>query len=225
VTPTGHDVEVAATYRLLSLAFSPPREETLAELEALVGGLAERPDAPAALQALAELLDALSPAELEADFARLFTRDPICPPYEGSYEADPFRQARELADVNGFYLAFGARPAGPAAERADHVACELEFLSYLVLARLAAAEAGRSALESTCRDAEDAFLLDHLGRFGGAFFSGVRDGAHAPFYTQAAEVGERFLAGELAGRGLAPEPSRGRRRLAVEADCLRCGAA
>ena len=33
------------------------------------------------------------------------------PPYEGSYEVDPFRQGRQMADVAGFYRAFGAEAA------------------------------------------------------------------------------------------------------------------
>jgi TorA maturation chaperone TorD len=223
MTPATADAELAAVARLLSLAVSTPRAETLEELKALAGALAAQPGAPDDLHELTLHLDRASPSDLAAEYDRLFGRNPVCPPYEGSYDADPFRQTRELADVNGFYLAFGAQAAGPAAERSDHIGCELEFLSCLVLMRLAAAEAGSASGESTCRHAEDAFLADHLGRFGRAFFKGVGEDARAPLYACVARIGERFLAGELERRSLEPASLSGRRRLGVEQDRLRCG--
>jgi TorA maturation chaperone TorD len=225
-TTTAQELEVAVLARLLSLGVSPPRSETLDEMRSLAAGLADRGGQPPELGELAAALETGSLEHLEAEFERLFGGDPVCPPYEGSYQADPFRQARELADVNGFYLAFGASPAGPAAERGDHVGCELEFLSFLALKQLAAGLERTSEDAETCRQAEDSFLRDHLGRFGPTFFRTLREHALEPAYESLARLGERFLAEELARRGLEPEAlGTRRRRLGVEADVLECGAA
>lgn len=200
-------VELVATARLLSLGLSPPDRETLAEAGALAAALG-----------VALPVDE-APEELVAEYHRLFDGEARCPPYEGSYERDPFRQLRSLADVSGFYRAFGAEPSGPARERADHVGCELEFLAFLAARRLAAGE--RDA--AVCREAEDAFLRDHLGRFLPLFARSLAAATGSPFYAALAALSESFAARELERRGIECRPLSPPRRLAVEADELACG--
>lgn len=211
-------VELVATARLLSLGFTAPDEETLAELRALAEGLAEREDAPPEVDELVALLGT-DARELAGEYQALFGGNVRVPPYEGSYEADPFRSARELADVAGFYRAFGADATGAAAERPDHAGCELEFLAFLAAKRLTAATEEES---ETCRAAEDAFLRDHLGRWLGAFCRRV-EAEGTPFYASLARLGARFASEELERRGLEPEPLRPRLVTAVEGDSLECG--
>ena len=217
------EVGVAALSRLLALGFSPPREEGWAEIGALARGLGARPGAAPELAELLALLGETGPVGLELEFERLFSGETPCPPYEGSYAVDPFRSAREMADVSGFYLAFGAEPGGPAAERPDHIGCELEFLSFLALKRLGAFAAGEAELEEICREAEDAFLCDHLGRFGPPFFLDVREHTEASVYDCLARLGERFLSKEVARRGLEPESLRPRPRPFASTDAFSCG--
>jgi nitrate reductase assembly molybdenum cofactor insertion protein NarJ len=133
VSPVG----LAALWRLLSLGLTPPTAVTLGEVEALAAGLEELGGHPE----IGDVLDALGSSttdELAAQFFELFGGTVQVAPYEGSYELDPIRQGRQMADVSAFYRAFGAEPGGPAAERPDHVGCELEFLSFLELRRLVA---------------------------------------------------------------------------------------
>jgi putative dimethyl sulfoxide reductase chaperone len=219
---TGMDIELVALSRLLALAFAPPDDEALVELELLARGLHELaggrdPD----LAELARLAAEVRAADLAGEYERLFDADAPCPPYEGSYEADPFRQTRQMADVAGFYRAFGARADG---ERPDHAACELEFLSFLVAMRLAAEERGAAEDAAICVEAENAFLGDHLVRWIPTFCRRVGETTSSPFYASVACLGDRLATSELTRRGLEPEPLGARRRSTVEVDVLECGA-
>lgn len=219
-------LDEVALLRLLSLALAPPTAATVAEVCLLAGALAERPGAPTELAELCDSLASASAEELDVAYERLFAGDPHLPPYESSYEADPFRQARQLADVAGFYRAFDATAHGPAAERPDHAGCELEFLAFIGLRRLEAETHGRHDEAARCEEIETAFLLDHAGRWLPAFFARLATEAGSPYYRTLGRLAGRVVADELARRGLEPEPVTPRRspRLSVEADELECGA-
>jgi len=230
-TATRGGVELVATWRLLSLGFTAPDEEILAEIEALGEALLERAEAaedPAA-PALVELLAALGPGhlveELAAAYQALFGGEVAVPPYEGSYEGNPFRHTRQMADVAGFYRAFGAEPHGPAAERVDHAGCELEFLAFLGAKRLALQAERDDGAADTCREIEDAFLRDHVGRWLPTFCRELESRTDSSFYAALARFGDRVISIELARRGIEPEPLGRRTRWTVEADCLECGLA
>ena len=229
-TVAGEGVELVAAWRLLSLGFTAPDEETLAEIEALAGALLDRPEAESAVaQQLVDLLAGLGDGEavdeLAGAYQALFGGEVAVPPYEGSYEGDPFRHTRQMADVAGFYRAFGAEAHGPAAERVDHAGCELEFLAFLGAKRLALAAEGRDDDAHTCREIEDLFLRDHLGRWLPAFCRDIAARTSTPFYAALARAGEQVVTGELARRGIEPEPLGRRKRWTVEADCMECGLA
>jgi TorA maturation chaperone TorD len=224
---SGHAVGFALVARLLSIGFSAPDEEGVEGLQRLAAlGARTVPDEGLA-ECLADLEHALEGegvlAELAPAYEFLFGGAVRCPPYEGSFESDPIRSSRELADVAGFYRAFGAAASGPAAERADHAGCELEFLSFLAVKRLAAEEAGDADAAAVCADAETTFLRDHLGRWFAVFCREVAEASDAYVYRLLAVVGERFVAAELARRGIQASPVRPRRRTAVEGDEVSCG--
>jgi TorA maturation chaperone TorD len=223
---------LAVLYRLLSIGFSSPDAETLEQLRRLTVLAARRAPEEGLADALGELELALDDddllAELQADYEALFGGAVRISPYEGSYEPDPFRSGRQMADLAGFYRAFGADSAGPAGERADHAGCELEFMSFLLLKRSAAEEAGEDEHAAVCREAEEAFLRDHLGRWFPGFCREVASSASSPVYRLLALAGERLTAFELARRGISVSPLGPRRdRTGIErallADELTCG--
>ena len=113
MTTAAHEgVGLAAAWRLLSLGFAPPTEETLAEVESLAEGLADLESSAE----IADVLEAVRDTELEeaaARYAALFRGGVFVAPYEGSYELDPTRLGRQLSDVAAFYRAFGAEAHGP----------------------------------------------------------------------------------------------------------------
>jgi TorA maturation chaperone TorD len=224
ITATRDDVEVATAWRLLSLGFTPPSAETLDEVGALAEALADM-HASSGLHALVRAVQETTPADAATQFAALFRGNVRVPPYEGSYELDPIRQGRQMADVAAFYRAFGAEAHGPVAERPDFVGCELEFLSFLELRRISAEETdetGRDILS----DIRNAFLEDHAGRWLPTYFSDVRAAAEqASLYHALAAFGAEVLAAEIARHGVEPSllPRRGPVS-SLDADTLVCGA-
>ncbi len=221
-TATG--VGRATAWRVVSLGFAPPTDETLAEIETLAEALAELDPAPE-LDALLEATRAVELDDVAAQFASLFRGNVLVAPYEASYEIDPIRQGRQMADVAAFYRAFGAEAHGPAAERPDFVGCELEFLSFLELRRLAAAEGGEEHVD-VIDGIRETFLVEHAGRWLPRFFAEVAAAAAgSPFYAALAAFGATTLEDELSSRGLEPSPLPGRAaRSSIEADTLECGA-
>jgi TorA maturation chaperone TorD len=104
-----------------------------------------------------------------------------CPPYETEYHppAQAFMRAQQLADIAGFYRAFGLATPSACPERPDHIVLELEFMAVLLAKEriaLAGADAHPEAREQaeTCALAQRAFLRDHLCWWATAFAAGLR---------------------------------------------------
>lgn len=198
----------AALARSLALAFAPPQGPVLEFLQAgldrkvreaaghLPGGAALQAGAEAAARAVGD------GAGLAAEYHRLFGTGVAVPPYETEY--GPQRAARKgpgLADVLGFYEAFGFRPASGAAELPDHIGMELEFFG-LVLAKGADARSRGALTEAAvAADAARKFFADHLGSWAPAFGQTLREAARHPFYMAAADLLQRFLEGEASHLG------------------------
>ncbi len=93
-----------------------------------------------------------------------------CPAYEMEYgRTEIIRQASDLADLAGFYRAFGMEIAEEASGRPDHITAECEFMSALCLKEAYAQAQGDQENADICRDAERTFLRDHLARWLPAF--------------------------------------------------------
>lgn len=118
---------------------------------------------------------------LAARFWRLFghtTRGLICA-CETEYGPDNgFHQPQQLADIAGYYFAFGLHPVAATDTRADHIACECEFMDFLSRKQahlLDQVDAGADVSETleVTQMAERSFLREHIGRFGRAFAARV----------------------------------------------------
>ncbi len=88
-----------------------------------------------------------------------------CPPYETEYCAlkDVHYRTQKMADVAGFYRAFGLQPSPAVHDRLDHIALETEFMAVLIARELFALQQklGTDAVE-VCRQAQRQFFRDHL---------------------------------------------------------------
>jgi TorA maturation chaperone TorD len=100
----------------------------------------------------------------------------------------------ELADVAGFYRAFGVE-VRPETERADHITAELEFMHLLAVKEAhAEQEEGPGEHVEICHSAARAFMHDHLGRWVPRFAALVEERAAHPFYAAAGRLLGGFLA-------------------------------
>ena len=82
-----------------------------------------------------------------------------------------YRQSQEMADLAGFYRAFGFDVGGAVRERHDHLAVELEFMYVLALKESYAASQSNSDYFEISLDAQRKFLSDHLGKWSELFAS------------------------------------------------------
>jgi len=126
-----------------------------------------------------------------------------CPPYELEYgSGEVFQQSQALADIGGFYQAFGVQLSGPLAERPDHIVPEWEFLSLLSLLEARAVEAGQIDSALCCRDAQRSFLKDHAAAWMFAWFNRIRDARPAGFLAAVADLAEAHLREWCASRSV-----------------------
>lgn len=155
----------ALAFCLASRLTAWPDERTLAEARILAEGLEGGDVAERELSALAASAE---PAALEPEYITLFeVGKGRCPVHETEYgRMRGMSKGNELADICGFYAAFGmARADSPEAKQmADHLAVELEFYGTLLARQAAVMETEDDAGEEIVLDARKKFLGDHLGR-------------------------------------------------------------
>jgi len=128
---------------------------------------------------------AASTPELIGEFQRLFGHSlrGLIVPYETEYGPDSaFRQSDELADIGGFYQAFGLTLSQEQGERWDHLAVECEFFSFLARKEVLLRHNGDLAAAERVRDGQRQFFRDHLGCFARAVAEGLTTNAGHTFY-------------------------------------------
>lgn len=115
-----------------------------------------------------------------------------CPLYELEYRhSDILQQASELADISGFYQAFGMELVRESHERADHVTVQCEFMSVLAAKQAYALETSNDEARQVLHDAQRSFLTDHMSKWLPAFCSRVQQADPDGFYGEvAAFLGE-----------------------------------
>lgn len=118
--------------------------------------------------------------------------------YEAEHLAEnEFQRANLLADIMGFYTAFGLEPNS---DRPDSITCELDFMQYLILKRLRLGAGGLAddAAEKAevCLDAEKKFFVEHLEPAATLITREILAKTDHSSYMQAAEGLLKFLSRE-----------------------------
>ena len=214
----------SALYEALALGFRRPTHETVHRLAS--------PEGAAGLVVAAGMLDACLPRLVRglADTdLRLATLAPLherlfghtvrgeVPLYETEYGGDElFLQPQELADLGGFYAAFGLVTAPDVRERADHVSCECEFLMFLARKAAVAGERSDATMAEETRKATRLFLRDHLGRFLPALAARLERADPGGFYGALAALACAFVARECRAVDVPEGPATLRLRAPVE---------
>ncbi len=140
-----------------------------------------------------------------------------------------FRQSQELADLAGFYRAFGFRVGGQVRERPDHLAVELEFMHVLALKEAYAYANGLAEHAEICREAQGKFLQAHLGQWIGALAQALASSSGGGPYCDLARGAAAFVGADAASLGVTLEPKQLDRDkptpLAPDLNCGGCAAA
>lgn len=209
----------AAHLRRLARAMQYPSPGHVREVTAL---LEAEPRDAAFAGVLAAWRDADEDAVV-AGYVRLFHGTVQCPPNETAWSRTKGLTggAAELADIQGFYHAFGFEATG-AGELPDHIGTELEFHAALLIklgyARMqdwvVEAEITASALRS--------FLTAHVGRWVSAFAARLRELDAPSPYRETGDAIEAAIAAEcdafdvrVAAAALVP--------YSAEPDAIACG--
>ncbi|MDQ7038578.1 MAG: molecular chaperone TorD family protein [Aquificota bacterium] len=214
-------VEKAFISRFLSIAFSYPSEETLAELKGALPDL-ERSigelslDFPVEKVREAVVGSSRRVVDLQGEFTSLFETSMKAPARETSYELDKAgRRSAEMADLLGFYRAFGLEIRAP--YEPDSLVAELEFLSFLYQKEHFLKGDGLRVV----REAREKFLRDHLGRWYGVFVEKVKEASEEPFYPVMADLLKAFLDRETEGMNI--QKLTDYRRETLEGSSWKCG--
>jgi TorA maturation chaperone TorD len=201
----------AGMYRVLGGAFAYPTAPRIADLARSAATLAVNSPAGPLRDALARFAAAAFNTDADnaaGEYVFLFDREVRCPAYEGAWGGalEMAGRVARLADVAGFYGAFGLEPAGAQPESEDHLVPELEFMSALALKEAWAIEAGDAEREVVTREAATAFMTAHLGRWAPRFAAEAASATAIPYYTTAAALLAEWIESEIAALGATPDP-------------------
>ena len=145
-------------------------------------------------------VDPISGEALEGEYNRLFAHlgSAKCPPYETEYGYDNvFQKTAAMADIAGFYKAYGLEPSQNNTERVDFLGSELEFMAFLSFQEAYALQQNEAQHLEICLDSQRMFMRDHLGRWIGLFSSILKKSTELRLYLEVNTKLESFIAGEV----------------------------
>ncbi|MBF0342997.1 MAG: molecular chaperone TorD family protein [Nitrospirae bacterium] len=146
------------------------------------------------LQKVQKALDVSSLDSLSDESYNLFssTGRMLAMPCEMEYVKETpqhtMSQQAELADIAGFYRAFGLDVASTTPERVDHIATELEYIHVMALKEATALINNDAENACIVVDAQRKFINDHLGRWVDKFKERLIQNPISEFYATLGEM-------------------------------------
>jgi TorA maturation chaperone TorD len=107
--------------------------------------------------------------EIKSEYLSIFDVGRKISPYETEYMTEKLsRKPFELADIAGFYTAFGLNVTEEMRnkEALDHISIELEFMAILAWKEQCALENGQEENVAIVKDAKLKFFQEHLAKWG-----------------------------------------------------------
>ena len=127
-------------------------------------------------------------------------------PYELTYLPGPLMtNIRRLADIRGFYEAFGLAIVAGRNDRTDHLCFLTEFLAILCQREAHLREQGDREGVAVVVDAQRSFLEDHLGRWYWRFVDEVCEHDENGFFADVAAGLAALVEADIDRLDLAPE--------------------
>ncbi len=202
----------SAAYQILSACFLYPTEERLSVLKdlnfqefgkSLDSCYKDVNDTAELLRCLNDVqryFENTSAEALQKVYQRIVghTISKECPLYETQYgTAHVFQQTHELADIQGFYKAFGLEVSDVEKERSDHVSVEFEFMHFLLYKQAFALENHGEEKVQICVDAQKKFLKEHVGKWVPLFVILFGRKAEEGFYNALSALTKEFMRLEM----------------------------
>ena len=134
--------------------------------------------------------------DIKSEYLNIFDVGRKISPYETEYMTEKLsRKPFELADIAGFYTAFGlgVTEGMRNKEALDHISIELEFMAILAWKELCALENGQEENVKIVRDAKLKFLKEHLAKWGFFFCRQIYDLESNGFFIRLARLLELVL--------------------------------
>ena len=139
--------------------------------------------------------------ELEVEYTRLFiTAYPKipAPPYASIYlEDDWLVWGNTTVQALEIYREAGLKVSDDFRDVPDHIAAELEFVSYLISSQLKAEEKGNIGRHSKMSSIQERFLVDHLLKWSIFFFDKVIESTGSTFYRESSALAREFMQAEI----------------------------
>lgn len=165
ITPTDELVQRAAWFKVFSLLFRFPDEERVDYVKTIATelpvGVLDTELLPGAAPFKKAAANAVS-GDFVTEYGRLFTGAGLCRSNENDYEKLSFSMTEKLADVAGFYDAFGFEVTAGVGERPDFIGTELDFINLLLLKQAYALELGWSEQAEITARALNSFMESHF---------------------------------------------------------------
>lgn len=175
----------ARLFRPPSVALQDLAEVELSEVTDLLhhSGIPEAEQLIEIFQQTLQQLQSISLETWSGEYYRLFDCGVLCSMNESGFVRRD--KGAILADVAGFYRAFGFQLSEQTHEKVDHLLCELEFVAMLFVML---AKAHDQETSSITYDALAAFSADHLGEWIEKFCERLTQTTSFPFYQYLAKL-------------------------------------
>ncbi len=134
--------------------------------------------------------------DIQSEYLSIFDVGRKISPYETEYMTEKLsRKPFELADIAGFYTAFGLSVTEGMRnkEALDHISIELEFMAILAWKELCALENGQGENVEIVKDAKLKFFQEHLAKWGFFFCRQIYDLEGNGFFIRLARLLELVL--------------------------------